>query len=235
MPKVRKTIQNNPLAVIYDNQIIDKLITNSPKPVIPKQSLQPHQSLKKELIMSSAEAIIDEEIGIQPEIQKDNDSDYRHLLAKQTVTTWAQWGATVGFIPSIGLATPAILAVQIKMVHSLCKVYGVPFKKEVVLAAISSLVGANLAVTSAQYLGQNIVKSIPYVGPALVFVTQPATTYATTYALGAVFIDHFETTGDLLDINIDKLKDGYRQQVSRLKNRFISKKTELDEKASSVG
>jgi uncharacterized protein (DUF697 family) len=227
MPKVRKTIQNNPLHMSYDKDVLDGANNILSHKGYFKPSIQSQPIFKEKLIMSSAEAIIDEEIGSsQSETGNTKNSDYRNLLAKQTVTTWAQWGATAGFIPTVGLATPAILAIQVKMVHSLCKVYNVPFKKEVVLAAVSSLVGANVAVSTAQYLGENIVKSIPYVGHALVFVTQPATTYATTYALGAVFIDHFETKGNLLDINLDKLKDGYKSQISRIKNTFKGKRVE---------
>jgi uncharacterized protein (DUF697 family) len=169
----------------------------------------------------SAEDILDK--AITPEATKlegDIKLDYRHELAKNTVSNSAQWATAAGFIPFSFVDTAAIAALQLKMVHDLCQIYQTPFKKEVVVGIIASVTGGSLTTFGASKIAEMGIRNIPYIGSALSLVTQPALSYATTYALGMLFISHFEGNGVLANMNVDSAKKIFDQQYDMAKHMY---------------
>jgi len=234
MPRnIKKTVNYNPLDIksatsklVHTKQIAVPVVNQSvdfPSPTV-LSNLNP----LKENTMTSAETILDNEIGSLSNSAADSATDYRLMLAKQTAKNWSQWAATAGFIPLTMLGTVAISGIQIKMISEICKVYDVPFKKEAVLAIISGLVGGSLSVNLSSALSQDVIKNIPYIGTALVVVTQPAFSYASTYALGLVFIDHFESKGTLLDLTVEKVKGNFVNEYDKAKH-FLKKQFRKNE------
>ena len=116
--------------------------------------------------------------------------------------------------------TAVIGGVQVKMIHALCKVYGVPFKKEAVLAIISAVVGGSVATSLGGAATSRIAKLIPGIGSIVGSFIQPGVAYGTTYALGRVFIDHFEKEGSLLDFDTSKVKKSFNGYFDNAKNFF---------------
>jgi uncharacterized protein (DUF697 family) len=57
-----------------------------------------------------------------------------------------------------------------------------------------------------------MLKAIPGVGGLIGMVASPALAGASTYALGKVFIQHFESGGTLLDFDPAKMKAYYASQ-----------------------
>lgn len=165
-----------------------------------------------------AETILDNELNANDEATKSvNALDYRNLLAKQCVKNWSQWATVAGFIPLELIDTAAISGVQLKLTYDLCKIYDVPFKKESALAVIGALVGGSITTMASQRLGASLVNKIPYVGGILGSVTQPAIAYGSTYALGLVFISHFEKDGTLHNFNLESAKTLFDEQVQKAK------------------
>ncbi|WP_296967476.1 YcjF family protein [Polynucleobacter sp.] len=157
-------------------------------------------------------------------VESSNSKSYRHLLANQTVKNWSQWATVAGFIPVPYVDATAIAALQTKMAYELCKIYDVPFEKEAVKTIIGSLAGGGITTVVGGQLGGQLVKGIPYVGQALSVITQPAAAYAYTYAMGSIFVKHFETNGNLLNLEAAKFKDMFKEQVAKAKSFFSKKK-----------
>ena len=173
----------------------------------------------------TAEEVLDEEIHTQPE--KNENLDFRHQLAHQSVKNWAQWAAVAGFIPVPLVDTAAITGLQIKLINDLCKIYQVEFKKELVLSIISSLAGASVATMFSTTLGSTFARYIPVVGTTISAITQPALSYATTYAIGVTFIKHFENHGSLIDFDVKDAKGFFNEQIAKAKKIFQKKNADI--------
>jgi uncharacterized protein (DUF697 family) len=139
--------------------------------------------------------------------------------ALHTVKTWSQWAVLGGLIPTPVVDTVAITGVQIKMIHALCSLYNVEFKKEAALAVVSGLVGGTLT-TSLAGMGSMILGHLPVIGSLMKYTVQPALSYASTYALGRVFMRHFENNGTMADIDSKKLATYFKEQYARGRKMF---------------
>ena len=104
----------------------------------------------------------------------------------------------------------AVTWVQIDLVNKLADRYRVECDPIRGRAAVLSLAGAGLA-----RLGASLVKSVPGVGTLLGGATQAVLSGASTYALGEVYKEHFETRGSLEDVDFDALRERYRDAVER--------------------
>jgi uncharacterized protein (DUF697 family) len=63
-------------------------------------------------------------------------------------------------------------------------------------------------------------KRIPYVGGAIALLVQPTISYATTHALGNVFIRHFENEGTLVNINLESMSHSFKESYKSAKAAF---------------
>lgn len=141
------------------------------------------------------------------------------IHALHAVKSWSQWSVLAGLIPTPIVDTVAITGVQIKMIHALCELYNVEFKKEAALAVVSGLVGGTLS-TSLAGLGTMLLGHLPVIGSLMKYTAQPALSYASTYALGRVFMRHFEDKGTMTDIDSKKLATYFKEQYARGRKMF---------------
>lgn len=144
----------------------------------------------------------------------------RAPAAMAIVKRWSQWSVAAGVVPVPFLDTVAISGVQLKMVHDLCKYYGVEFEKEAVLAIVGSLVGGAITTSVTDAVTHMLLKSVPYAEQVL----QPTLSFATTYSLGYVFVKHFEDNGTLKDFKASKMKGYFHEQLERTKSVFSMRK-----------
>jgi uncharacterized protein (DUF697 family) len=119
------------------------------------------------------------------------------------------WSAGAGFIPMPLVDIAAVTAVQLRMIGKLADVYGVPFSRSRGKAMLSALLGAVVPSTLARGAVGGVVWALPVVGPLLGIVTTPALDGASTYAVGKIFIEHFESGGTFLDFNPDEWRGAY--------------------------
>lgn len=180
----------------------------------------------------SASDMFDKEIGYSPDsnesIQQDRaeafeTKDYRNLLAKQTVKTWSSWAAAAGLVPMPALDLAAIAAVQVKMVYELCKIYDVSYKEEWVQSVVTGVATSSVTVLLSGQVSGTVVRFIPYVGPILSTLIQPTLAFASTYALGQVFIKQFESGQSLGSITVESVRDSYNKQFEKAKQLFKKK------------
>jgi uncharacterized protein (DUF697 family) len=180
----------------------------------------------------SASDMFDKAIGYSPDsnegIQQDRaeafePKDYRNLLAKQTVKTWSSWAAAAGLVPMPALDLAAIAAVQVKMVYELCKIYDVSYKEEWVQSVVTGVATSSVTVLLSGQVSGAVLRFIPYVGPILSTLIQPTLAFASTYALGQVFIKQFESGQSLGSITVESVRDSYNKQFEKAKQLFKKK------------
>lgn len=120
------------------------------------------------------------------------------------------WAVGAGLIPVPFLDTAGIAAVQIKMLNELSVLYGLKFSENKVKNVIGVLAGSVGAQVTARPVAR-MIKLIPIVGQ-LSMLAMPAIAGAFTYALGKVFVKHFESGGTFLDFDVEKMKDFFFDQ-----------------------
>lgn len=123
---------------------------------------------------------------------------------------WMSVGAGLIPIPWVDLA--AIAGVQLKVLAALSKIYGVPFHKNYGKAAIASLASFVLPHAMAFGTAGSILKLIPIIGTLPGAVWQSAISGAYTWALGNVFIQHFESGGTFLNFDAEKVKEHFQAE-----------------------
>ena len=126
----------------------------------------------------------------------------------------------VGFVPMPLADMAALSAIQLKMVHSIANIYDVPFSKNVVKSIIGSIVGGSVAVTLA-YPAASLVKLIPIIGQSSGIISTSAIGAASTYAVGKIFAEHFESGGTFLDFDEDKARAHFKNLYEEGKS-FVS-------------
>ena len=133
------------------------------------------------------------------------------LASLEKVRHYMAWSAAGGLVPVPGLDLAAVLAAQLKLLSEIGTIYGVPFKQELAKPVIVSLVGGVGSLAAAQATSWAI-RSIPVIGTFASAFWQPAIASATTWALGKVFIQHFESGGTFLDFKPEKVRAYFREQ-----------------------
>jgi uncharacterized protein (DUF697 family) len=137
----------------------------------------------------------------------------REIQARRIVKTHT-WVATgVGLIPLPFVDLVGVTAVQLRMLHELTKLYGVPFSrdlgKELIGALLGSVVPMSLTAT-----GGSAAKMITVGGFLVGGLSTSLLVGAATYATGKVFIQHFESGGTLLDFEPAKVREHFRREFA---------------------
>lgn len=122
-----------------------------------------------------------------------------------------------GFLPFPVIDLAALTALQLDTVRALSKLYAVSFSKNLGKTAISSLTGALFPVATSPWIG-SAVKTIPLFGQLMGAMTMPVVSGASTYALGKVFIQHFESGGTFLTFDPEKVRDYFEEEFEKGKD-----------------
>jgi uncharacterized protein (DUF697 family) len=121
--------------------------------------------------------------------------------ARAIVRNYAALAAATGFVPAPLLDTALLSGVQLRMIGALAAHYGIPFEKESGGAVFASLCGGMVSAKSVRRVGRSLLKAVPGVGTLLGTVTMPLLGGSSTYAVGLVFVRHFEKGGTLDDFS----------------------------------
>lgn len=139
----------------------------------------------------------------------------RTAEANAIVSRYWKWAAAAGLIPIPLVDVAAVTGVQLKMIADLARLYGIPFQKDrgkaLAGALVSSLSPSLLSAGTLAAVGPAL-KVIPGIGTAVGVVVTPAFNAATTYALGRVFVLHFESGGTLLDMDPEAVREHFRRE-----------------------
>lgn len=134
--------------------------------------------------------------------------------AKSVVKKYLLGSMAAAMIPVPVVDTAAVVGVQLKMLHSLSNIYGVPFSANMGKSVLASLVGGLGAASVARGTFGSLIKLVPIVGSLAGAVTLPVLVGASTYAVGKVFIQHFEAGGTFLDFDPAKVRGHFEKLYS---------------------
>ncbi|MBF0230130.1 MAG: DUF697 domain-containing protein [Desulfamplus sp.] len=130
--------------------------------------------------------------------------------SRKIVKDYMWWSMGAGLIPLFVVDIAAVTGVQLKMLSKLSKHYNIPFSNDRAKAIILSLLSTLSASTLAKGLLVSSIKTIPILGSLTTPFIMPTVSAAVTYSIGAVFIQHFESGGTLLDFDPEKTKEFFK-------------------------
>jgi uncharacterized protein (DUF697 family) len=137
--------------------------------------------------------------------------------ADSTIKNYVISSMVVGMVPMPVFDLAALIALQLKMVHNLCQQYDVEYKKNLGKTIIGSLV-AGLVPITATIAMSSVLKLIPGFGSLASGATVSVLGGALTYAVGRVFVRHFESGGTLLDFDVAKYRARFKKDVEEGKS-----------------
>ncbi len=149
-----------------------------------------------------------------PNVHTDSDApDVEHDLKGQSIINKnVLWAMGAGLVPFPIIDMAAASAIQLKMINELSKLYGIEFSKHRAKNIIAPLLGG----LGTGFLGMSTVsllKPVPVVGAIATVAGMPLMAGATTYALGKVFLVHFASGGTFLDLDPEKVRGYFMQQL----------------------
>lgn len=121
---------------------------------------------------------------------------------------------TLGLVPIPLFDLTALTIIQMEMIHSLGKHYGVTFQKHDSKSMITSLVAGSLPVIGVVGLS-SFAKLIPGVGSLLGSASLGVSAGAVSYALGQTFMMHFEAGGTLADFEPGDSKAFFQREFEK--------------------
>ena len=138
----------------------------------------------------------------------------RLAAARNLSKNYVLASAGIGLVPVPLADLGALLALEVKLVHGLAGHYGVPFKENIgkaLLAALFSGASGTLGVLSLA----SLAKAVPGLGSLVGGGGVALNAASVTYAVGEVFIRHFESGGTLLDFKPEKMQALFRRALRR--------------------
>ena len=133
------------------------------------------------------------------------DEELREIEASRIVRRYMLWSMGSGLIPLPLVDTAVLSGVQLKMLVELSKYYQVPFCKNAGKSVIATLLGFVTANSLRGSVVTSLMKALPVVG-FLGSISMPIYSGAITYAIGKLFIQHFEAGGTILTFKPHKVK-----------------------------
>ena len=146
-------------------------------------------------------------------------SKKREVAAKLVIDKYVKLSFGIGFIPVPAIDLVALTVLQMKMLSEIANIYEQSISRNKLRSTLSVLITGTLPQAAGYSL---FIKSIPIIGTALSMTTIPVISAAATYAVGTVFIKHFDSGGTFLNINLPfmsqktkEVSDNYRKQQSK--------------------
>jgi len=138
----------------------------------------------------------------------------REERALAVVERFLPWSAGAGILPLPGLDMALIIGVQLRMLAELAEIYGVPFKEQAAKSVAATLMATLVQITLAGGIAFAL-RFAPVLGYLFGIAVLPAVAAAGTFALGKVFITHFEAGGTFLEFDPQKVRDHFRAEFEK--------------------
>lgn len=136
----------------------------------------------------------------------------RTLEADKIIRQYIGWSCAGGLVPVPLLDIAAITAAQLGLVRELSILYGVPFQEHLGRNLVASLVGGVGSAAAGRGVFCSVLKAVPVIGAAGGLISVPIVAGSATYALGRVFVEHFESGGTLLNFDPKPMRGYFEAQ-----------------------
>ncbi len=133
-----------------------------------------------------------------------DENEPRQAEANETVKRYMLGALGVGVVPFPFVDLAVLSGIQLKMLHSLAKIYDVEFSTQLGKSLIASLAGGGGSLS--------LYSLVTPLGRIARMAGLAFYGGASTYAIGRVFIQDLESGGTFLTLDPDKVKSYYAEQ-----------------------
>jgi uncharacterized protein (DUF697 family) len=135
-------------------------------------------------------------------------AEARGILKRRVI-----WSAGLGLIPVVWIDTVALTANVCLLLRELAELYGIPFPQErtrlLVASLLTGLGTTGLATSGLSYA----VRRLPFLGALARVTLYPTLGAMTTYAIGRLFLCHFESGGTLLTFDPEAVRLRFQKEL----------------------
>ena len=146
-------------------------------------------------------------------------SEKKKKEANKILEDYILYTAGLGFVPIPVVDTLAIAGVQLNMLRKLAQLYEIDFAPQLT----KSIIGVWLSSVGTTLSG---FKFFPGIGMTVGIIKTSAIGAAYTFALGKVFIQHFDQGGTMLDFDPIASRQFFQQEIEKGKQ-LVQKKKKL--------
>lgn len=136
------------------------------------------------------------------------------LEADRLIRRHALIALAVGAVPIPWLDLAALAGLQLELVRRLAGLYEVELTGQADKSAVAALLGSSFPVSVSGNIA-SFGKSVPVVGSIVGGASVSVIGAASTYAVGKVFVQHFESGNTMLTFDPEKVRAYYAEQIAR--------------------
>ena len=155
--------------------------------------------------------------------------DERRQRAERIIKEHIIWAIGAGLVPLPLLDIAAVTGIQLDMLKQISTNYGVSYSESEGKVWLSALTGSVFAKLAA-----NAVKLIPGIGSVIGGISMAVISGGSTYALGQVVVNHFESGGTFDDLDVTRARRVYEEEFERGKA-FAAKLAEEQKQRKAQG
>lgn len=149
----------------------------------------------------------------------------REEQARGLIKYYSAWSAGAGVVPVPFVDMVLVIGVQVQLLRKMSEVYGVSFQDNIAKSLVGALLGGLLPEAASMGALGHALRMVPGLGPIFGILTMPAFSAAATYALGQVFLQHFESGGTFLTFKPENVREHFRKIFETAKTDFSWRKT----------
>ncbi len=134
--------------------------------------------------------------------------------AGSLISSAARWSVAATLIPVPYLDMAGLAAVQTSLILDISKLYGQQPSKQAVSGAIAVLLGVLVPQNVTGAVVSSGVKMFPGAGTVIGAASMAAFGSAATYAIGKVFVRHFENGGSFSTFSTEKVQADLKKEFA---------------------
>jgi len=135
--------------------------------------------------------------------------------AAELLASASRWSVAASLVPVPYVDLAALASVQTNLVVSLCSLYDQKVSKEAVSGVVSVLLGTLVPAQATQAVTGSLAKFVPGFGSLIGAVSMATFGSAATYAIGKVFVRHFENGGTLASFSAASIKEDLKRTFAQ--------------------
>ena len=147
----------------------------------------------------------------------------RRDISESIIRNHVLYAAGGGLIPIPLMDIAAVTAIQLDMLKQLSNLYEIRFDRSSGKLHVSAMASSVLS-----RLGASAIKAIPGLGSLIGGVSMAIMSGASTYAIGQVFIRHYESGGTLHDFDADLYREAYEEELEEGKRKTKEWRAQAD-------
>ena len=148
-----------------------------------------------------------------------NDLADREERVAKIIKSTATWSVASAAIPLPWVDLAALAGVQTKMIIDISDQYGQKPSGEIVRSTVSVLLGTLIPAGAAGAMLSSGLKMVPGLGSIAGFASLAALGAAATYAIGTIFVKHFESGGTISSFSAEEVTEDLKEEFSKSKGK----------------